>query len=130
MEEAEPFLIEAAAVLSDPELAYLFDDTALEEVALTADLGDAGPFYGVIDRLIITDDSILAVDFKTNRVVPDTPDGVPEGLLRQMGAYHAMLARIYPGHKIQTAILWTATSQLMMLDTDQTAAAFGRATAS
>lgn len=130
VDEAEPFLTEAAAVLSDPDLAYLFDDTALEEVALTADLVDAGPFYGIIDRLIITDETIFAVDFKTNRVVPDTPDRVPEGLLRQMGAYHAMLARIYPDHKIQTAILWTATSQLMMLDTDQTAAAFGRATAS
>ena len=60
----------------------------------------------------------LAVDFKTNRVVPERHATCPEGLLRQMGAYSHMLTQIYPNHKIQTAILWTVSQELMVLPHD------------
>jgi len=65
--------------------------------------------------LIITDDTVLAVDFKTNRLVPDTPSETPDGLLRQLGAYQAALMQIFPDHRIEVAILWTATATLMTL---------------
>ena len=52
-------------------------------------------------------DRVLAVDFKSNRVVPDRPEAVPEGILRQMGAYAAALAAVWPGRQVGTAILWT-----------------------
>ena len=70
---------------------------------------------GTIDRLIVGPSRILAIDFKSNAVVPDRPDMVPDGILRQMGAYAAMLAQIYPEHEIDTAIVWTRTAQLMAL---------------
>ena len=38
-------------------------------------------------------DRVLAVDFKSHRAVPAAPEAVPEGILRQMGAYRAALAR-------------------------------------
>jgi ATP-dependent helicase/nuclease subunit A len=53
---------------------------------------------------------------------------VPEGILRQMGAYAAALAQIYPGRRIETAILWTKDAQLMPLDPDIVSAALARAT--
>jgi ATP-dependent helicase/nuclease subunit A len=83
---------------------------------------------GVIDRLIVEDTRVLAVDFKTNAAIPDTPDTVPEGLLRQMGAYAAMLAPLYPDRRIDTAILWTRTATLMPLPHDLVSAALARAT--
>ncbi|HAJ83323.1 MAG TPA: hypothetical protein DCM25_01050, partial [Rhodobacteraceae bacterium] len=75
--------------------------------------GDA--IQGSIDRLIISSRTVLAVDFKTNQVVPDTPNQVPEGILRQMGAYAAALSQVFPDHEVQTAILWTKSQNLMPL---------------
>jgi ATP-dependent helicase/nuclease subunit A len=117
---------EAAALMAAPGLADLFADQALAEVALSG-TWRGRPLWGVIDRLIVSPDRVLAVDFKTNRVVPDIPAAVPEGLLRQLGAYLHLLAPLYPGRRIDAAILWTATARLMPLDTAVLAAALDRA---
>ncbi|MGB5838163.1 MAG: PD-(D/E)XK nuclease family protein, partial [Albidovulum sp.] len=74
--------------------------------------------HGTIDRLVVTETHVLAVDYKSNALVPDRPELVPDGLLRQMGAYAAMLEAIYPDKHVETAILWTRTGQLMRLDRD------------
>ncbi|WP_136636078.1 double-strand break repair helicase AddA [Pseudooceanicola onchidii] len=122
---------EAQRVLSAPHLAMLFGPEALEEVSVTAQLDELGDrIHGTIDRLIVTHDRVLAVDFKTNAVVPDRPEDIPDGLLRQMGAYAAALAQIYPDRKIDTALLWTRTAQLMMLPQDIVMAALRDTTAS
>ena len=105
---------EAQKILRDPALRYLFADTGLSEVPITANLGGAR-LNGVIDRLVFTSDAILAVDFKTNQTVPQTPEDCPEGILRQMAAYLVALQQIYPDRRVQTAILWTNTAQLMLL---------------
>ncbi|MGB7244963.1 MAG: PD-(D/E)XK nuclease family protein, partial [Sulfitobacter sp.] len=105
---------EAMHVLSDPAHAHIFNPTTLAEVSITANLG-ARRIHGAIDRLIVTDTKVLAVDFKSNRVVPDAAEKCPHGLLRQMGAYAHALAQIYPDRVIETAILWTRTSELMVL---------------
>ena len=60
--------------------------------------------------------------------VPDRPEGVPEGILRQMGAYAAMLAELYPGRVIETAILWTETGGLMPLPPNIVRAAMQKTT--
>ena len=120
-------LVEVSAILNDPGLANLFAPQTLAEVAVTGDLG-ARRLYGVIDRLIITPQTILAVDYKSNRIIPDSPETIPEGLLRQLGAYHHMLAQIYPGRRIDTALLWTRTANLMQVDAEIVRAALQRAT--
>ncbi|WP_299779970.1 double-strand break repair helicase AddA [uncultured Roseobacter sp.] len=112
-EDAEA-LAEAQAVLEAPALRHLFAPTTLAEVPVSAPLKQAR-MYGIIDRLIVSDDAILAVDFKTNRVVPATADSCPLGLLRQMAAYAEGLRHIYPDKRIETAILWTKTCTLMHL---------------
>ena len=112
-----PALTEASNVLTAPDLAFLFADSVLSEVDISANIPELGGnrIAGAIDKLVISDDRVLAVDFKTNTIVPDSPALVPDGLLRQMGAYHSALQAIYPGRDVQTAILWTKTAQLMLL---------------
>ena len=127
--ETQDLPAEATRVLTTPDLAHLFAPDTLAEVTLTGDspaLG--GPMVGVIDRLIVTESRVLAVDFKTNAVVPETAQTVPEGLLRQMGAYAAMLAPLYPDRRIETAILWTKDARIMPLPHDVVSAALARAT--
>jgi ATP-dependent helicase/nuclease subunit A len=121
---------DAIRLLGLPHLAHLFGPDTLAEVGITATLADLGGarLRGTIDRLIVMPDRILAVDFKTNRLVPADPAQTPEGLLRQMGAYRAALAQIYGDRDIEVAILWTATGELMPLSPEMTQPALGRVT--
>ena len=119
-------LAEAAGVLKSEHLTSVFDEKSLVEVSLTAHLGDRR-LHGTIDRLIIDENRVLAVDFKTNAVVPKSLDQIPEGLLRQMGAYAHALGQIYQGRTIETALLWTKTSELMLLPQELVSDALHRA---
>ncbi|HIC66913.1 MAG TPA: double-strand break repair helicase AddA, partial [Paracoccus sp.] len=110
-------LAEARAVIEAPDLADIIDPgpdaQVLREVALSAPLPGIGILHGTIDRLIVTANRILAVDYKSNATVPATPEAAPDGILRQMAAYRAALRQIWPGRRIEVAILWTATRSLM-----------------
>ncbi|MGR3572376.1 double-strand break repair helicase AddA [Brevirhabdus sp.] len=114
-DEARALLAEAVGVLDAPQLAALFRPETLAEVEVAARLPDGRQLRGIVDRLIVTQEAITIVDFKTNRMVPETPDAVPDGLLRQMGAYAFALGEIHPGRRIECAILWTRSAQLMPL---------------
>ncbi len=119
-EVAEELLSEARGVLANPALADLFAEGSMAEVPISATLPDLGGvrINGAIDRLVIRPDSVLAVDFKSNAVVPRSAAEVPPGHLRQLGAYGSALAEIYPDRRIDTAILWTRTAELMPLRHD------------
>lgn len=116
---------EAFGVLTAPHLAMVFAPDTLAEVGFTSDLLGRRA-VGVIDRLLIRENSVLAVDFKTNAIVPATPGQTPEGLLRQMGAYAEALKQIYPDKVVETAILWTRTATLMPLNRDMVRDALSR----
>ncbi|WP_367278422.1 double-strand break repair helicase AddA [uncultured Amaricoccus sp.] len=127
----DALLAEVEAVLDAPGLAFLFAPGTLAEVDVTAPLPELGGtrILGRIDRLVVEPARILAVDFKSHQAVPPTPEATPEGILRQMGAYAAALAPIFPGRRIETAILWTRTARLMPLPDALAAAALARAAA-
>ncbi len=120
-------LAEATTLLTTPALAWIFAPGTLAEVPVSADLPGLGRIRGSIDRLIVAEDHIQAIDFKSNRVVPRTPGETPEALLRQMGAYSAALAQIWPGRPIRTALLWTRTAQLLQLPQETVQSALSRA---
>ena len=116
-ENVDDIISETFKVLLKPELSFLFGPNTFAEVSVSALL----PEYenkllnGIIDRLIITRDEIIIVDYKTNRHVPIQEDDVPEGLMRQMGAYASAISQIYPSHRVRPCILWTWTGELLYL---------------
>jgi ATP-dependent helicase/nuclease subunit A len=112
--ETPDLLAEAERLITDPALAPLFGPQAMAEATLATDMG-GDRWFGTIDRLLVESDRVLAVDFKSNRTIPDRAEDVPEGILRQMGAYAAMLETVYPARRVETAILWTAAGRLMPL---------------
>jgi len=128
--EAEARLDDARRVLNAAALAPLFAPDTLAEVDLTAALPElnGARIRGTIDRLVVEQGRVLAVDFKTNAAVPDRPEDVPDGILRQMGAYAAALGQIFPAHRVETAILWTRNARLMPLPPDLVMAALRAAT--
>ncbi|MGO4914625.1 double-strand break repair helicase AddA [Pseudogemmobacter sp. W21_MBD1_M6] len=123
--EAGQLMVEATRVLTDTGLAHLFTPDALTEVDISAALPElAGArILGAIDRLIIGDDRVLAIDYKSNQSVPATAGDVPHGILAQMGAYAAALSQIFPEREVQTAILWTTSATLMPLPHNMVSAA-------
>ncbi len=118
---------DALALIDAAHLTSIYAPDTLAEVTITAELPGLGRMHGNIDRLIVTPETVTAVDFKTNRNTPDSADALPDGLLRQMGAYAAALSQIYPDRRITTAILWTRTAVLMELPDNLTSAALARA---
>ena len=70
---------------------------------------------GSIDRLVVRDDEILVLDFKTNRPPPRTVDKVARSYLVQMAAYRSLISATWPGRPVRAALLWTDVPALMEL---------------
>ena len=120
---------EAVAVLQTPRLADIFALDTVSEVAITGDICGRR-MLGSIDRLILTATTVTAVDYKSNQKIPVSADLIPEGILRQLGAYAVALGNIYPTRQIEVAVLWTKTAHLMPVPLDIVRAALARATIS
>jgi ATP-dependent helicase/nuclease subunit A len=111
-EEAEELCRETLAVLGDPAFAELWGPDAQAEVPVVGLLGGHA-LSGQIDRLVVTQERVLIVDYKTLRPPPANEDDVPALYLRQLATYRAALARIYPGRAVECALLWTEAPRLM-----------------
>ena len=68
---------------------------------------------GQIDRLVVTPEEVLIVDFKTNHAPPKTAAEVPRGYIRQLALYRAVLRKLYPERVVRAALLWTETTEMM-----------------
>ncbi len=114
LRDRDEMLASAIAVLAEPDFAPVFSSDALAEVPLAATV-DGQVIAGTADRLLIEPGRITVVDFKTARRPPTSLDEVPESTLRQMAAYAAALATIYPGREVRAALLYTQTPQLIVI---------------
>lgn len=129
VEGVESLLNHARRVLENPALSFLFGSETLAEVGVTAAVPElqGRRIHGVIDRLVLEPDRALIVDFKSNMRVPTTAEETPEGFLRQLGAYAVAVGQLYPDRRIETAILWTETAELIPVPHDHVIAALKRA---
>ncbi|HEU4651928.1 MAG TPA: 3'-5' exonuclease, partial [Croceibacterium sp.] len=112
--DSAEILSQALAVLASPDWAELFSPAALAEVPLAATV-DGRVIAGTADRLLVERDRVLVADFKTARRPPASLAEVPVPTLRQMAAYVAALGAIYPGRRIEAAVLYTQTPLLIAL---------------
>lgn len=116
--EIDALLRETLAVLSDARFSPAFAPGSRAEVALTAELPELGPgarINGRIDRLAVTDDEVLIVDFKTNRPPPAREADVAAIYLAQMALYRMAAAKIFPRRRIACALVWTDGPSLIRL---------------
>ena len=112
-------LVDAAcAIIGDPAHADIFAAQALAEAPIAGVLADGTVVAGTVDRLVVNDDRALVVDFKTGRRVPADAASAPEHHLRQMAAYAAALAAIFPGRRIEAGLLYTSGPRLLSLSPD------------
>jgi ATP-dependent helicase/nuclease subunit A len=111
-EEQDEIRRETLAVLNHPDFAALFGPGSQAEVPVVGLIG-GHVLSGQIDRLIIAEDRVLIVDYKSLRPPPSAEDEVAPIYLRQLAAYQAALARIYPDREVRCALLWTEGPRLM-----------------
>jgi ATP-dependent helicase/nuclease subunit A len=69
---------------------------------------------GTVDRLLVEEDCISVIDFKTGRV-PASDAAIPDAHRAQMQAYAEALQVIFPGRRISAFLLYMAAPKLVEL---------------
>lgn len=116
--EVASIVEEVLRVRGDPELASLFGPGSFGEVALRGRVSWQGQrfrFPGRLDRVVVSADRVLVVEFKTDRFVPSEASGIRQGYLRQLALYRKALEGLFPGRPVSCGILWTVTPRLMIV---------------
>jgi len=108
----------AKKILNDENLKFIFAENSTAELPFQIHLPKLNNLLvsGIIDRVINNKNEIIAVDFKSNLLVPKNNKNIPTGILNQMAIYQEALSLIYPDKEIKLAILWVQNSTLMYLD--------------
>lgn len=100
---------EAQRVVQQVDWAWLFSSQAGQawnELPIYT-----GNIYGIVDRVVCTQDTVYCVDYKTQRNGA-SPELI-EHYQHQLAAYRHALKTIWPKHKIKTYLLFTATLELI-----------------
>jgi ATP-dependent helicase/nuclease subunit A len=118
-------------VLEDARLYELFAPGSRAEVPIVGRLQQEGKTVlvsGQIDRLAITQGSVLIADFKTNRPAPRRIEDVPPANVGQLALYRAVLTKLYPKKSVRAALVWTEVPDLMEFSAEVLDAALARVT--
>ena len=113
-QDAAALARQALAIIQAPALAALFGPGSRAEQPIAGVV--AGRIVsGQVDRLVVEPGRVTVADYKTSRAPPAQPGDVPLLYLRQMAAYRALLALLYPGHEIDCLLIWTEGPVVMAL---------------
>jgi ATP-dependent helicase/nuclease subunit A len=113
--EQKKAIDEVLSLINNPKFALLFASNSKAEVPVMGEV-DGRIISGQIDRLAITDDKVMIVDYKTNRPAAKNIEDVPGAYIKQLKIYKRLVEKIYNNRKIETYILWTNTSEIMLIE--------------
>jgi len=118
-EHSQPFktcLAETRQLLQTPELQTLFDsqhfDAAYNEVPISYEL-NGRMVYGIIDRLVITDDRVLLIDYKTHRLEAEQLQELLEVYKPQLSLYVEGIKKVWPEYAVKPHLLFTHSATLL-----------------
>lgn len=110
--EQQQIICEISKLLEDERYADVFGDKAFAEVPIMGEV-NGKIISAQLDRLVILEDKVMIVDFKTNRPAAASLQTTPAVYIKQLEAYAELVRRIYPQHKTEAYILWTNIPQMM-----------------
>ena len=96
----------------------LFGADSRAEVPFLAEARRGGELVrlaGRIDRLVVTADRVLVVDFKSDADPAKDVAEVRPAYLTQLGLYALVAGQLFPGRQVEAAILWTSLESLLKL---------------
>ncbi|MDE6224026.1 MAG: PD-(D/E)XK nuclease family protein, partial [Alphaproteobacteria bacterium] len=106
-DDKEKIITQIETILNNSELDFMFKDNTFAELEVAIE----NKTYR-IDKLVIQNNEILIIDYKTDTNVPNK-DNVPIAYKLQLANYKKVMEKIYPQYKIRTFILWFETANLM-----------------
>ena len=118
--ELQSWINQAAALVSNKQLSTIFRPTGsiktYNEMPLLYTIGK-NTVYGSIDRLIVHDDHVLLIDYKTHQnATPQNLAILAQPYQQQIHRYRDGAQRLWPKHKIKTGLLFTECAEIIWLD--------------
>ena len=132
-EEREQLAEHVMLVLEHPQFSELFTPGSRAEVPIVGRLilgGETVRVSGQVDRLAVTQSSVLIADFKSDRDVPSQIEAIRPKYVEQLALYRAVLKKLYRDKYVRAALVWTEVPDLMELSAEALDAALLRITSS
>jgi len=110
-QERQKMVEKVVNITCNSSFANIFSQNSKAEVPIEGTIGNSH-ISGQIDRLVIEDNRVLVVDYKTNKNPPKSVEQIPQAYLDQISSYRALLTQIFPDKKIECAFIWTEVPEL------------------
>jgi len=113
-------------LLEDQRLRAVFNVHAQAEISIMGTLTLESREYAVsgrIDRLAVLTDSVVIMDYKTNRVPPVTEETIPFAHKAQLAIYREILKPLYPAKRIDCMLVYTENATIHTLSEQALASA-------
>lgn len=104
---------EVMDILEHKDYAGLFGAGSMAEVPVTGIDAGGTLVSGQIDRLLVLEDEVWIVDYKTDRPPPHDEKDIPAQYRNQLKSYSNIVAKIYGKQTIRCFLLWTDGARLM-----------------
>ncbi|MEL6829598.1 MAG: 3'-5' exonuclease, partial [Pseudomonadota bacterium] len=114
------------ATLADPEISNLLSRSGRSEVPISGHLPNGDPISGRIDRLCISAESILILDYKTDRPAPAGVSEIGQDYTLQLAAYSHIVKELYPSRSVSAALLYTEGPKLFRFGADELSVSLNR----
>ena len=116
--DAEMLTAGTLGIIDNADFAAAFASGSRAEADIVAELPELGVgarVNGRVDRLSVTDEAVLAIDFKSNRPAPTHISESGAVLYRANGPLSRRSPKIFPDRRVDCALVWTETPLLMSL---------------
>jgi ATP-dependent helicase/nuclease subunit A len=103
-------------VMTDTKFSPIFSSDSAAEFSIMGSLmikDEERIVSGRIDRLVVQDDRLLIVDYKTNYIAPSEISDISPSYIAQLAIYRAVLQPLYPNKKIEAGLLYTRTPKII-----------------
>ena len=113
---AQKLVEDVLAILEHSDFAPIFSDNSQAEVSIAGHINlKSGRrlISGQIDRLLVEDDHIWIIDYKTGRQIPANAEEISGSYLSQLALYQHIIAQVYPNRAVKCALLWVEGPKLM-----------------
>jgi ATP-dependent helicase/nuclease subunit A len=115
------------AILDNENFAGVFALGSRAEVPIVGRIprpgGEPVLVAGQVDRLVVTADAVLAVDYKSDSLVPADLEAAPAAYITQLALYRAVLMRLYPERIVRAALIFSNAPALIEIPASVMAAA-------